>query len=187
MVGVNKTTIISACPVHRSIDKHTGDIKVNSTLSYQMASVIVLTVRAVDTNAADNVKEQYDEAEVTVFVKPYKNQNPVFTTNAGWSGADDSAAPLVIAVDEETPIGTELVQLGAVDVLTNRSLYGFEAVTALPRQIAMDYTGKVILTERLDYETLRDKVRTGSACQRLFTLPSHLIFGRERRIFYSSR
>ncbi|VVC39330.1 Hypothetical protein CINCED_3A006945 [Cinara cedri] len=143
-----------------SIDKHTGDIKVNSTLSYQMASVIVLTVRAVDTNAVDNVKEQHDEAEVTVFVKPFKNQNPVFTTNSGWSATDESSAPLVVSIDEETPIGTEIVQLGAVDVLTNRSLYGFEAVTAVPRQIAMDYTGKVILTERLDYETLRDKTLT---------------------------
>lgn len=126
-----------------------------------MASVIVLTVRAVDTNAVDNVKEQYDEAEVTVFIKPFKNQNPMFVTNSGWPAAGDSSMPLVIEVDEETPIGTELVQLSAVDVLTNRSIYGFEPVTALPRQIAVDYTGKVILTERLDYETLHNKVCTG--------------------------
>lgn len=120
-----------------------------------------MTVRAVDTNAADNVQEQYDEVEVTVFVKPFKNQNPVVTANSARTSAQDSSAPLVVTVDEETPIGTELVQLGAIDVLTNRSLIGFEAVTALPRQVAMDYTGKVILTERLDYETLRDKVRAG--------------------------
>jgi len=63
-----------------------------------------------------------------------------------------------VRVDEETPIGTELVQLKAIDVLTNESLYDFKAITAVPRQIAMDYAGRVILTERLDYETLEDKV-----------------------------
>lgn len=138
-----------------SISKHTGEIKINSTLNYQMASVIVLTVRAVDMNAVVNIQEQFDQVEITFFVKPYKNKNPVFT-NAGWS-ADDSS-PLVLKVDEETPIGSELVQLNAIDVLTNGSLYDFKAITAMPRQIAMDYTGKVILTERLDYETLEEKV-----------------------------
>jgi len=122
-----------------------------------MASVIILTVRAVDTNAAENVQQQFDEVEITFFVKPHVNKNPLFT-NGGWS-ADDSST-LVLKVDEETPIGTELVQLRAVDVLTNGSLYDFKAVTAVPRQVAMDYTGKVILTERLDYETLENKVRT---------------------------
>lgn len=126
-----------------------------------MASVIVLTVRAVDANAAVNVQEQFDEVEVTFFVRPYKNVNPVFT-NAGWpSSADgDDTAALVVRVDEETPIGSELVQLRAVDPTTNGSLYDFKAVTAVPRQLAMDYAGKVILTERLDYETLEEKVRT---------------------------
>lgn len=127
-----------------------------------MASVIVLTIRAVDTNAAFNVQEQFDEVEVTLFVRPYKNVNPVFT-NAGWSSADGddtAAAALIIKVDEETPIGSELIQLRAMDPTTNESLYDFKAVTAVPRQLAMDYTGKVILTERLDYETLEEKVRT---------------------------
>lgn len=141
-----------------SINKLTGEIKVNSALSYQMASVIVLTIRAVDTNAVDNVHEQYDEVEITFFVKPYMNKNPVFT-NAGWS-ADGDSSTLIVRVDEETPIGTELVQLKAIDVLTNESLYDFKAVTAVPRQIAMDYAGKVILTERLDYETLENKTLT---------------------------
>lgn len=138
------------------IDKNTGEIKVNSTLSYQMASVIVLTVRAVDTNAVENVREQFDQVEVTFFVKPYNNKNPVFT-NGGWS--TDNSSVLIAKVNEESPIGTELIQLKAIDVLTNESLYDFKAVTALPRQIAMDYSGKVILTERLDYETLENKVR----------------------------
>lgn len=122
-----------------------------------MASVIVLTVRAVDMNAVENVREQYDQVEITFFVKPYMNKNPVFT-NAGWSADGGDLSTLVVRVDEETPIGTELVQLKASDVLTNESLYDFKAVTAVPRQIAMDYAGKVILTERLDYETLENKV-----------------------------
>lgn len=121
-----------------------------------MASVIVLTIRAVDMNAVENVHEQYDEVEITFFVKPYMNKNPVFT-NSGFS-ADGESSTLIVRVDEETPIGTELVQLKAIDVLTNESLYDFKAITAVPRQIAMDYAGKVILTERLDYETLEDKV-----------------------------
>lgn len=128
----------------------------NSALSYQMASVIVLTVRAVDTNAVENVREQFDQVEVTFFLKPYNNKNPVFT-NGGWS--TDNTSVLIAKVNEESPIGTELIQLKAIDVLTNESLYDFKAVTALPRQIAMDYSGKVILTERLDYETLENKVR----------------------------
>lgn len=120
-----------------------------------MASVIVLTVRAVDMNAAVNVQEQFDQVEITFFVKPHNNKNPVFV-NEGWSV--DNTSVLIAKVAEETPIGTELIQLKAVDVLTNGSLYDFKAVTALPRQIAMDYSGKIILTERLDYETLEDKV-----------------------------
>lgn len=139
-----------------SINKLTGEIKVNSSLNYQMASVIILTIRAVDMNAVENVHEQYDEVEITFFVKPYMNKNPVFT-NSGWS-ADGDSSTLIVRVDEETPIGTELVQLKARDVVTNESLYDFKAITAVPRQIAMDYAGKVILTERLDYETLENKV-----------------------------
>jgi hypothetical protein len=121
-----------------------------------MASVIVLTIRAVDMNAVENVQDQFDQVEITFFVKPFKNKNPLFT-NGGWSSEDSST--LVLKVDEESPIGSELVQLRAIDVLTNGSLYDFKAVTAVPRQIAMDYAGKVILTERLDYETLENKVR----------------------------
>lgn len=154
----------------RRIDKHTGQIEVNSTLSYQMASVIVLTVRAVDANAAENVPEQFDEVEVTLFVKPFQNRNPLLTV-AGRPA--DGASTLTVAVAEETPIGSELVRLEAVDVLTNGTLYGFQAVDALPRQIAMDYAGKVILTERLDYETLEDKVSTTFDPRKVF-VPSPL-------------
>lgn len=139
-----------------SINKHTGEIKVNLMLNYQMTSVIVLTIRAVDINAVENVRDQFDEVEITFFVRPHKNTNPVFT-NSGWS--TDNSSKLIIKIDEETPIGWELIQLKAIDVLTNESLYDFKAITTVPRQIAMDYTGKVILTERLDYETLEDKVR----------------------------
>lgn len=107
-------------------------------------------------NAVENIQDQFDQVEITFFVKPFKNKNPLFT-NAGWSSED--ASTLVLKVDEESPIGTELVQLRAVDVLTNGSLYDFKSITPVPRQIAMDYAGKVILTERLDYETLDNKVR----------------------------
>lgn len=120
-----------------------------------MVSVIVLTIRATDINAVVNVQEQFDEVEITFFVKPHKNVNPVFTNNE-W--LTDDMSTLIIKVDEETPIGWELIQLKANDVLTNESLYDFKAITPLPRQIAMDYTGKIILTERLDYETLEEKV-----------------------------
>lgn len=134
-----------------------------------MASVIVLTVRAVDANAAVNVQEQFDDVEITFFVRPYMNVNPVFT-NAGWSSGDgdDTAAALVVKVDEETSIGSELIQLRAVDPMTNESLYDFKAVTAVPRQLAMDYAGRVILTERLDYETLENKVRVMIFCFFIF-------------------
>lgn len=121
-----------------------------------MASVIVLTIRAVDMNAVENVQEQFDEIEITFFVKPYNNKNPMFT-NTGWS--TENSSTLIVKVDEETPIGTELLQLKAIDVLTNESIYDFKAITSVPRQVAMDYAGKIILTERLDYETLEDKVR----------------------------
>lgn len=138
-----------------SINKTSGEIAVNSTLNYRMASMIVLTVRAVDANAAENASEQHDQAEVTFFVKPHANRNPVFTTGAGQPDGSDT---LTVAVDEETPVGTELVRLRAVDALTNGSLYGFEPVAAVPRQVAVDHAGRVILTERLDYETLEDRV-----------------------------
>ncbi|XP_050441705.1 cadherin-23 [Adelges cooleyi] len=140
-----------------SINRNTGEIKVNNTLSYQTASVIVLTVRAVDENAVENVQQQFDTVEITIFVKPYDNKNPVFT-NAGWSAENSSV--LVIKIDEETPIGTPLLQLKAVDVSTNNSLYDFKPTTAIPMQITMDYTGKITLIERLDYETIEDKVLT---------------------------
>lgn len=142
-----------------SVNESTGEIRVNSALSHRMASVVVLTVRAVDANAADNVAGQYDEAEVTLFVRPHANRNPVFADAAGLP--DGSSAPIVVGVDEEMPVGSVLLRLAAVDALTNRSLHGFRAVAAVPRQIAVGRAGDVVLAERLDYETLpADKVST---------------------------
>lgn len=143
------------------MNETTGEIRVEAALSHRMASVVVLTVRAVDANAADNVAGQFDEAEVTLFVRPHANRNPVFADAAGLP--DVSSAPIVVGVDEEMPVGSVLLRLAAVDALTNRSLHGFRPVGAVPRQIAIGRAGDVVLAERLDYETLpaADKVSTG--------------------------
>ncbi len=67
----------------------------------------------------------------------------------------------VIMVDmlEELPIGSIVLAMAAIDTATMLPVTTFQA-KALPRQLAMDPLGNVVLTERVDYETIPIKVNS---------------------------
>lgn len=135
-----------------SINNETGQVIVNSTLDYNSAAVITLTVQARDVNALYNKNEQFDTTEVILFIQSFKDTNPIFK-HRGWT----STSPLInMKVKEETPIGMTIFKLLAEDPLTHEIIKKFELTKSDPLQIIEinEFNGDVLLRKRLDYETL---------------------------------
>lgn len=134
------------------INPGTGEITVASTLSHEQAAVIILTVRAVDLQAAIHKDEQFALAEVNVYVQSFKDTNPVFK-NKGWT----SSKPILhFNIKEEMPIGSTVFTLQADDPVSHQPIQSFEIVQ--PDATGFfglnDRTGEIILKRRLDYEKL---------------------------------
>lgn len=96
--------------------------------------------------------------EVTLYIQAYNELNPRFTVGT-WSPADPTVR---VAVDEERPVGSGVLQLSAVDSPSDRSISHFVAITAIPAGFALQPTGLVELTRIFDYETLDNKVAFSS-------------------------
>ncbi|GIY13277.1 cadherin-87A [Caerostris extrusa] len=108
------------------IDGTTGKIIVNKLLEYNSASVIILTVDAVDLNAVDITfgKQQKTSVEVTIYIRAHGEMNPVFSPP--WT----QAHPVIeITVPEETLIGSTLLALSAFDPLTHAIVTHFEKIS----------------------------------------------------------
>lgn len=138
------------------INPHTGAITVANALSHDQAAVIMLTVRAVDLQAAVNIDQQFSLAEVTVYVQSFKDTNPVFR-NRGWT----SSQPLLeFAVKEEMPIGSTLFRLDALDPTSGQPIRHYELVRPDANGLfgLDERTGDVQLRKRLDYERLNTTV-----------------------------
>ena len=139
------------------INKTTGALSVNKPLDYQTAAVIILTVEAKDLNAAIDKEKQVARADVTVYVQAYSDDNPTFT-NVGWSANNPT---IRVTVPEEQPLGTTLLMLMAKEPQTGYPIQRFELVRGDDEESYVNVgvqSGNVVLSKRLDYESLEDKV-----------------------------
>ncbi|XP_046625369.1 cadherin-23 isoform X1 [Neodiprion virginianus] len=139
------------------INSTTGLITVNQVLDYQVAAVIILTVQARDLNAVVDQEKQVTEVEVTIYVQAYSDDNPIFT-NPGWSANN----PVIrVSVPEEQPVGTTLLMLSAREPATGRPVETFELIRDDDDEGYVNVgvqSGNVVLSKRLDYENLGDKI-----------------------------
>ncbi|CAL1286590.1 unnamed protein product [Larinioides sclopetarius] len=139
------------------IDGTTGKIIVNQPLEYNSASVIILTVEAVDLNAVDITfgRQQKTLVEVTIYIRAHGEMNPVFSPP--WT----QAHPVIeITVPEETMIGSTLLTLSAWDPLTHANVNHFEKISGSDPDNYVSVSpvsGVVALNRRLDFEALPSK------------------------------
>lgn len=136
------------------INNETGQISVNNTLNHDQAAVTILTVKAVDVNAAFNKEAQFATAEVSIYVQSFVDTNPIFR-NEGWT----SLRPVVnVRVKEELPIDSVMFTLEAFDPVLEQTIQRFEIVQPDPFGLfkLKGDTGDVLLVKRLDYESLND-------------------------------
>lgn len=136
------------------INSTSGFIYVNKVLDYQVAAVIILTVQAEDVNADDKAR-QIDTAEVTIYIQAFSDDNPTYL-NPGWSANN----PIIrVTVPEEQPLGTTLLMLSAKEP-TGQPVQRFELVRQEEDEAYVNVgvqSGNVVLSKRLDYETLGQK------------------------------
>lgn len=139
------------------INSTTGMITVNRGLDYQVAAVVILTVQAKDLNAMENKENQIANVEVTIYIQAYSDDNPTFT-NSGWSPNNPT---IKITVPEEQPLGTTLLMLSAKEPMTGYPVQRFELIRAEDDEGIVNVgvqSGNVVLSKRLDYETLNKKL-----------------------------
>jgi len=140
------------------INSTTGVITVNRMLDYQVAAVVTLTVQAKDLNAVVDRDKQIAKVDVIIYIQAYSDDNPTFT-NSGWSPNNPT---IKITVPEEQPLGTTLLMLSAKEPTTGYSVQRFELVREDDDEGYVNVgvqSGNVVLSKRLDYEVLNQKVR----------------------------
>lgn len=139
------------------INVSTGMISVNRALDYQVAAVIILTVEARDLNAVVDKENQVGRAEVTIYIQAFSDDNPTFT-NFGWSPNNPT---IRLTIPEEQPVGTTLLMLTAKEPMTGYPVQRFEMIREDDDEGVVNVglqSGNIVLSKRLDYETLNDKV-----------------------------
>lgn len=139
------------------INSTTGLITVNRVLDYQVAAVVILTVQVQDLNAVVDKERQITRVEVTIYIQAYSDDNPTFT-NPGWSPNNPT---IRISVPEEQPLGTTLLMLSAREPTTGYPVQRFELVREDDDEGYVNVgvqSGNVVLSKRLDYEALNQKV-----------------------------
>lgn len=130
-----------------------GEILVNHSLDYKAAAVITLTIMAKDLNAVVDPEKQIAKTEVTIYVQAYSDNNPLFL-NDGWTFTNPT---IKVTIEEEKPIGTKILTLKAKDPVTNNPIGNFKVILSDTDVLTMVPNGEVILTKRLDYDTLDNK------------------------------
>jgi hypothetical protein len=136
------------------MNETTGIVAVNQTLNYDLTSVITLTIKVEDLNAAFNKEEQYDTTELTLYVQSFKDTNPVFK-NKGWTYFKPNIST---KVEEEQQIGSTIFTLIAEDPVDEVPITRFELLEPDREGYIMinERNGDVILKKRLDYEALNE-------------------------------
>lgn len=141
------------------INATTGVVSVNRVLDYQSVAVIILTVQAKDLNASIDRESQIAKTEVTIYIQAYSDDNPVFT-NSGWSPNNPT---IKVTVPEEQPLGTTLLMLSAKETPHLHAIQRFELIRDDFDEGYVNVgvqSGNVVLSKRLDYEALKEKVTT---------------------------
>uniref|UniRef100_A0A182IQZ1 Cadherin domain-containing protein n=1 Tax=Anopheles atroparvus TaxID=41427 RepID=A0A182IQZ1_ANOAO len=134
------------------IDPIDGTLFVNSTLDYNYAAVITLTVEATDMAAQVAPESQRDRTEVTLYVQSFKDTNPLYR-NKGWS----TVRPKIeVKVKEEAPVGSVVFRIEADDPVADVLITDYELMMPdVDGFFALnERTGEVTLLRRLDYEML---------------------------------
>ena len=136
------------------IDPRNGKISINEKLSYASAAVIILTVQVTDKNAEDNVEDQVDTAEVTLYIKAFNADNPVFPSP--WTPSDPT---IIINITENFPPVKPLFKLAAKDPLTGQDIINYQKIdNGWPLENTIQIsptTGEVITTEMFDFEQVK--------------------------------
>ncbi|CAB0037958.1 unnamed protein product [Trichogramma brassicae] len=139
------------------VNKTTGSVTIAKPLNYQRAAVIIMTLEARDLNAAVDKDRQLARVELSVFVQAFSDDNPTFT-NQGWSANN----PWIrLTIPEEQPLGTTLLMLQAKEPQTGYAVQRFEMVRGENDEAYFNVgvnSGNVVLSKRLDYESLKDNV-----------------------------
>ena len=136
------------------IDPRNGRISINEKLSYASAAIIILTVQVKDKNAEDFVDQQVDTAEVTLYIKAFNADNPVFPSP--WTPSDPT---IRINISENIPPGQPIFKLAAKDPLTGQPIQNYQKLDrgrALENIIQVSPFGDVISNQMLDFEQVKD-------------------------------
>lgn len=133
------------------IEEDTGEIRVNGTLDYNQASIVILTVKVIDVNAEIDKDKQFATIDHTIYIQPYADKNPQFT-NPGWS----TSRPLIYhKIKEDQPIGSTVLVLAAEDPVSGHLVSNYKVINSETELLQVDpLTGQVVLTKHLDYEEL---------------------------------
>ena len=133
------------------IDPRNGKISINEKLSYSSAAVIILTVQVADKNA--ETERQIDTAEVTLYIKAFNADNPVFPSP--WTPSDPT---ITVNISENIPPGKAIFKLAAKDPLTGQDIQNYQKLDkgrVLEESIQISPFGDVISNQMLDFEQVR--------------------------------
>ena len=136
------------------IDPRNGKISINEKLSYASAAIIILTVQVKDNNAETNVEQQVDTADVTLYIKAFNADNPIFPTP--WTPSDPR---IIVNVSENIPPGKPIFKLAAKDPITGQAIGNYQKLDQdslfgdLIKISPLD--GNIISTQMLDFEKVK--------------------------------
>lgn len=151
-IQFNNTSVFDYKDAFR-INPKTGEITVNKPLKHNLVTTVMITVKAQDLNAEYNNETQMATADVTFYIQSFKEIDPVFK-NKGWTSERSEISKFI---KEEVPIGSTLLRLEAEDPITLLPIRFFRLLErdAMNLFEVREGTGEIILTQRLDYESLK--------------------------------
>jgi len=136
-----------------SIDPRNGKISISEKLSYSSAAVIILTLQVRDKNAEENIDDQIDTAEATLYIKSFNADNPVFPPP--WTPSDPT---IILNITENIPPGEAFFNLGAKDPISGQQISNYQKLNAespLGDLIQISQYGEVISQQVLDFEQIK--------------------------------
>lgn len=136
-----------------SIDPRNGKISINEKLSYSSAAIIILTLQVKDKNAEENIEDQIDTAEATLYIKAFNANNPVFPPP--WTPSDPT---IHVNISENIPAGEAFFNLGAKDPVNGQPITNYQKLnteSSLGDIIQISQLGEVISQQILDFEQIK--------------------------------
>jgi len=136
-----------------SIDPRNGKISISEKLSYSSAAVIILTLQVKDKNAEENIDDQINTAEATLYIKAFNADNPVFPPP--WTPSDPT---IHVNISENIPPGEPFFNLGAKDPVNGQPISNYQKLNTespLGDIIQISQYGEVISQQILDFEQIK--------------------------------